>query len=150
MKLLEYEYRDPGQVVRDVTNSHALGAGDVLLVLVRRPNTDQDVVAVTRLSQDRLRELDSFERPKMLARAVQAMPIPDWRPGLPPEHSVMTIVARRGWCIIGAGEGEWLRAWLFSNHLCHTFGAELIVVTEHGWTDFSTGLGADEPRLTDD
>jgi hypothetical protein len=146
MKLREFEYRDPGQVVRDVMDTHPLEAGDVLLVLVRRPSTDQQVVAVRSIAPERRHGLDRFERSQVLAEEVQALPIPDWRPG-PPEHSVMTIVARHGWCVIGAGEAEWLNAWFFSNHLCHTFSTELILVTEHGWTDFTTGLGGDEPRL---
>jgi hypothetical protein len=146
MKLREFEYRDPEQVLRDVMGRHSLRAGDVLLVLVHRPSTKQEVVSVTRLDLRRRKDFDSFERSQMLAEAVQAMPIPGWEQG-PPEHSVMTIVARHGWCMIGPAEGEWLSAWRYSNHLCNTYSSDLIVVTEHGWTDFMTGLGGDEPRL---
>lgn len=146
MELRPYEYRDPGQVVRDVADRHPLEDGDVLLALVRSPSTDQEVVAVTRLQPGRWQETDQFERSQLLAEQVQAMPIPAWRPA-PPEHSILTIVARSGWCLIGPREAEFLQAWRYSNHLCHAFDGGLIVVTEHGWTDFITGLGGDEPRL---
>lgn len=147
MKLSQYEYRDPAQVVRDVADRHPLQAGDVLLALVHRPSTDQEVVAVTRLVPERWQGIDQFDRAELLAEHVRAMPIPEWRAEAP-EHSIMTIVARFGWCLMGPSEGEWLSAWLFSNHLCHTFSGDLILVAEHGWTDFTTGLGGDDPRLS--
>lgn len=141
-----YTYADPKQLLRDVQARHAINAGDVLLALVHHPSTDQRVTAVTRVAPELWRAADRFDRSELLAEQMRSMPIPSWRPE-PPEHSVMTIVARQGYCVIGAGEAEWLEAWLFSNHLCHAFSGELILVTEYGWTEFSSGRGGEEPCL---
>jgi len=148
MELDSYEYRDPGQVLIDVAAGHALKEGDGLLALVRAPSTDQEVIHVSRLGRDEWVAVDRYTRSQLLCEAMRAMPVPDLRAAGPPRHSVMTIVARRGLTVLGGREGEWLMAWRYSHHLLAAFTGDLILVTEHGWTDFMTGWGGDEPRLT--
>lgn len=146
MDLKSYEYRDPGQVLLDVLRRHALADGDVLLALVREPSAAQEVVAIRRLDADLWRTNGDRERADFLAGEARQLPVPEWR-GAPPEHSIMTVVARRGWCLIGREEAQWLIAWRYSNHLLNAFSGELILLTEHGWVDFMSGLGGPEPRL---
>jgi hypothetical protein len=59
----------------------------------------------------------------------------------------MTIVARRGFAVIGADDARWLRAWFWSNHMTHAFSGDLIVLTENGWVDLMTSWGGYEPKL---
>jgi len=145
MTLKPHEFRDPGAVVADVLAQYSVEPGDALLVLVHHPSTVQEVVHVTRMHVEDLSG-DSWDDGQLLGKAVQAMPIPEWD-GKPPEHSVTTILARTGLAIIGSTEGEWLAAWRYSNHLMHTYSWELILLTEHGWVDWASGLGGHTPRL---
>jgi hypothetical protein len=103
---------------------------------------------VTRVTADRWEELDDFGRSQLLCDVVNAMPIPERSRDTGPRHSIMTIVARRGLAVWGTTEKEWLIAWRYSNHLTNAFSGDLILVTEHGWTDFMSRLGGLEPRLT--
>jgi hypothetical protein len=147
MKLKTYQYRDPGQVVLDVMRRRPLIAGDVVLALVRQPSTEQEVVTVRPLPPERWQGLDRHDLSQLLAQEAEALPVPTWATGQPPQHSIVTLVARSGWCLVGRADAKWMIAWMYSNHLMHTFASELIVVTEHGWTDFTTGWGGYEPRL---
>ena len=49
---------------------------------------------------------------------------------------------------MGPNEGQWFLAWRYVNHFQRLFSGDLILVTEHGWTDFMTKLGGAEPSLT--
>ena len=44
-------------------------------------------------------------------------------------------------------EAVWLNGWRFSNHFAPVYDSDLILVTEHGWTDFMTQWAGHEPRL---
>ena len=146
MTLEPWEFRDPGAVVAAVLTENEHREGDASLVLVRDPSTDQEIVHTTYLPVRRTRGLNDSQREELLARSAQAMPIPV-PPDLRPRHAIMTIVVRRGYAVIGPPEEKWLMAWHYSNHLVHVFTADLVVVTEHGWVDFMSGLGGLEPRL---
>jgi hypothetical protein len=147
MNLASYEYRHPGDVVADVSARHPLVEGDALLALVDDPPGRQNVIHVTRVSGDEWSLLDQFERSQLLRDIVNTMPIPKWSRDAGPRHSIMTIVARRGLAVMGAAEAAWLMAWRYSHHGANAFSGGLILVTEHGWTDFMTRLGGPEPRL---
>lgn len=67
--------------------------------------------------------------------------------GGPRSYAIMTIVARHGPALIGPAEGKWLVAWQYSNHSADAYTGDLVVLTEHGWTDMMSGLGGHEPRL---
>jgi hypothetical protein len=148
MALAPYQYRNPGEVVADVAARHELVEGDAFLALVDEPSGRQDVVHVTRVSSEQWVGLDEFGRSQLLSDAAQAMPIPKGLPRGGPRHSIMTIVARRGLTVMGGAEAHWLTAWRYSNHLTNAYAGGLILVTEHGWTDFMTRSGGHEPRLT--
>jgi len=77
---------------------------------------------------------------------MQRLPIPD-RPA-PLDHSVMTVVARRGLCVFEPNEGHWMSAWRYSNHFTNAFDGTVMLVTEHGWSDFSTDTGGTTPSLS--
>jgi hypothetical protein len=83
----------------------------------------------------------------LLAEYAERLRVPQRQGAESPWHSIMTIVARHGYAVFGPDEGAWLEAWLFSNHLSGAFSGELVVMTEHGWADQSTGWGGDEPRI---
>jgi hypothetical protein len=147
MELRSYEYRDPGRVLADVAAQCDLVEGDALLAVVRDPSTDQHVVHVSRLDAREWDAVVGYDRSELLYEAMHSMPVPALHEPGPPRHSVMTIVARRGFAVLGRREAEWLMAWRYSNHLLAAFTGDLILVTEHGWTDFMTGMGGPEPRL---
>jgi hypothetical protein len=144
MTLKSYQYRDPGEVVAQIAGRYELVDGDVLLVLVRDPSQDQEIVHVTRLEPKQWRDRDRDELEELLAAEARRMPVPVRGFGAP-RHSIMTIVARRGFAVISASDAKWLPAWLYSNHLVDAFSGDVIVVTEHGWVDFTTGWGGHEP-----
>jgi hypothetical protein len=148
MTLATYRYRDPGEVVADVAARHELVEGDALLALVDDPSGRQEVVHATRVASATWAGLDDFGRSQLLCDTAKAMPIPERFSSGGSRLSIMTIVARRGLAVMGAAEGQWLTAWRYSNHLTDAYVGDLILVTEHGWTDFTTGSGGREPRLT--
>jgi hypothetical protein len=142
-----YDLRDPGKLVADVMAEHDLRAGDGLIACVREASTDQELTAVIRISASRWRRLDRPARSRLLAKTAQCLPIPSSEPGRAPTHSIVTVLARRGYAVLGRSEGEWAIAWHYSNHLVHAYCADLILVTEHGWIDFMSGWGDREPSL---
>jgi hypothetical protein len=147
MTLNSYEYRDPEQVATAVVAQRRLRDGDVVLALVRDPSGDQEVVRLRSIPRTKRHGLDAYERSRLLAGYAERLRVPP-RCGADSEwYSIMTIVARRGYAVFGPEEGEWLTAWLFSNHLTGAFAGELIVVTDHGWADHSSGSGGLEPRI---
>jgi hypothetical protein len=147
MTLEHYQYRDPGEVVAEVASRRRLSDGDMVLALVRDPSGDQEIVRLRSIPRTRRRGLDQDERSQLLCDYAQRLRVPQRRGTEAPWHSIMTIVARRGYTVFGPDEGHWLSAWLFSNHLTGAFSGELIVVTEHGWADMATGWGGHQPRI---
>jgi hypothetical protein len=147
VKLRPSEFRDPGQLVADVMTTHPLAKGDVLLALVHDPSGDQDIVEVRSLAGANWADLDRYGRSRFLHDEARKLPVPDWTRGEGPRHSIMTIVARRGFAVVGPDEAAWLIAWRYSNHTTHAYSGDLILITEHGWTDFMTGWGGSRPHL---
>jgi hypothetical protein len=141
-----YDLRDPGQLVADVMARHPLREGDGLIVCVREASGEQALIDVVRIAEARWRHLDRVERSELLAKTARRLPIPKWNGG-PPNHSIVTVVARGGFAVFGSSEAEWMIAWHYSNHQTNAYSADLILVTEHGWTDFMSGWGGHEPSL---
>ena len=48
---------------------------------------------------------------------------------------------------MGPNEGVWCRAWRYINHHRALYSGEIILVTEHGWSDFMTRFGGTTPAL---
>lgn len=80
-----------------------------------------------------------------LLTLMQRFDIPD-RPRRP-EHAGVTIVVREGLCVLGPNEGEWYRAWRYSNHLRNAFDGGLILVTRHGWVDVLSDTAGSSPAM---
>ena len=144
MNLYPFQFRNPGQLLVDVLAEHKIGDGDVLLALVQHPDREQRLLHVARLG--RAVPDDTYDRSALLYDAMQLMPIPPSRRD-GPTVAVMTILARRGPAVIGAREDEWALAWRYSNHLTDAYTGDLMLVTEHGWTDWLTGLSGATPQL---
>lgn len=136
-----YDFRDPEQLLREILASNALAAGDVLLVLVRNPSTDQEIRDVARLEAPAGN--DPWDYGQVIYAAAERMSVPK---EFPTTHSLMVVIARTGWTVLGPEEGLWVRGALFSNAQ-GVFHGGPILITEHGWTDFDTGWGGLEPRL---
>jgi hypothetical protein len=145
--LQTFEYRDPGAVVGDIMRQHDVRAGDIYLALVHEPNVAQEVVHTTYAPREEWVGLDQHDLSEFIRDKAQAMPVPDWRERGSPRHSIATVVFRRGLTVFGAEEALWLDAWMFSNHLMCAFSGGMILVTEHGWADFMSDLGASTPAL---
>ena len=147
MEMKAYGYRDPGQVLRDVTAVHPLIEGGALIALVLDPTGAQQVVDVSVITASTWDKIDEVQRSRLLCEQAEQFTIPIRRSPDDLWHSMITIVARRGLTVLGRKEAEWLYAWRYSNHLTGAFSGDLILVTEHGWVDFVTHQGGYEPRL---
>lgn len=140
------DFRDPGEVLANVAATHVIENGDVLLVLVRDPSTEQAVEHVHRLDRRSWGQLDDdWDLARFLGDQVRRLPIPPRGARL--RHSVLTVVARRGFAVFGGNELRWMNAWRWSNHLMDAHSGDIALLTEHGWYDFSTDWGGKEPRL---
>lgn len=117
--------------------------GAVYVVLVVDPSTEQEIVLVERLNAPAV--LYDYEAAsEEMRERVERMPIPDiW----PTRHAVTTVVVRRGLCVFGPNEAHWFMAWRYANHLSRAHTGDLILVTEHGWTDFMTEFAGHTPAL---
>ena len=147
MKLRPYEYRDPGLLLAEVTTGVELSEHDLVLVLVREPSVDQQIVRTVRFTETPPPQVDHWERSKFLRQVVEQMQVPARKLGEPPSHSVMTITARRGRAVFGQSEFSWLAAWRYSNHLAPVFVGDLLLITERGWADFMSGCTGRLPAL---
>jgi hypothetical protein len=67
-----------------------------------------------------------------------------------PHHALVTVVVRPGRCVFGPNEAVWFRGWRYSNHFESAFSGDMVLVTEHGWSDFMSGEAGHEPRMTRD
>ncbi|WP_134767185.1 hypothetical protein [Nocardioides sp. 1609] len=143
MKLQPRDYRDPEALITEVAERVTLRAGDVYLVLVAHPSTEQRVDKVVLLDLDAEQE-DCEDTREELHRVMQTLPVPDV---VPPTHGVMTVVVRPGRTVISAAEAAWLRGWRYANHGRSCYDTDLILVTEHGWTDLMTDWGGALPAM---
>ena len=144
MLLNAYEFRSPAALMRRIDQRVRLEVGTVHVALVHRPSTDQRLVDIRRLETPAL--IDGYDEAGAELRGVVAdLAIP--RTAGPPEHAVMTVVARSGLCVFGPNESHWLQAWRYSNHVAPLITGDVIVITEHGWTDFMTQHAGHTPAL---
>lgn len=81
-----------------------------MLALVRDPSGDQEVVRLRSIPRTRRHGLDQDERSRLLAEYAQRLGVPRRRTAGSPWHSIMTILARRGYAVFGPDEGAWLEA----------------------------------------
>lgn len=88
---------------------------------------------------------DWHEASEEIYELMHELAIPEGPP--PPRHSAVTVLVRSGYCVFGPNEGNWLSAWKYSNHLTNAFNGGLILVTEHGWTDFMTHAAGLSPAV---
>jgi hypothetical protein len=143
MKLERWDIKDPEQLIHDVAEQVTLTEDTAYVVLVRRPSTRQEVVEIRKLDLPALLD-DDDNISGELCDMVQSFGIPDTRECL---HAVVTVIVRPGRCVIGPNEAVWFRGWRYSNHFARTFDGDLILVTEHGWTDMMTDFAGPEPRM---
>lgn len=146
MDLEPYDLRDPRQLLHDVCRADPLAEGDLLIVLVEEPSTRQHVVTVRRLAAHRWQGLNQMDRSDVLRREAEALPL-DLRRREPPRHLLLTILVRRGLTVLDGTDAEVLEGWRYANHLMPVFDGGLLVVTEHGWYDWLTGLAGHTPAL---
>jgi hypothetical protein len=144
MSLESYEFRSPDQLIAQIADEVPLTAGAAYVVLVADPPTAQDIVAIRRLESPAVID-DWDEASEEIYELMQELAIPEGPP--PPRHSAVTVVVRPGYCVFGPNEGNWLSAWKYSNHMTNAFNGGLILVTEHGWSDFMTHAAGLSPAL---
>ena len=146
MTLRAFELRDPSLLIRDIADRVPLVEEVAYVVLIEDPSTTQRIVHVHRLRTPSVIQ-DDEDACSELRDVMDSLPIPctpgTWR------HLVLTVVIRPGLCVVGPNEGRWLMAWSYSNHAAQAFTGDLILVTEHGWRDWSTELAGTTPALTD-
>lgn len=143
MTIEPWEIRDPELLITQVAERVDLVEDTAYSVLVRAPSTDQELLDVRRLDlparPDEWRDIS--DRLCDLARSYD---LPDV---VPPQHALVTVIARRGRCVLGPNEGTWLMGWRYSNHHAPLHDSNLVLVTEHGWTDLMSSWAGRDPRL---
>ena len=144
MNLEPYESRSPAQLIEQVAAQGPLVPDTAYVVLVAHPSTEQRIVAIRRLATPAMID-HCHEALDELHQVVRELPVPD-EPH-PPTHSVVTVLVRPGYCVFGPNEGSWMRAWQLSNHGANTFNGGVILVTEHGWSDFLTDAAGHIPAM---
>lgn len=146
MTLAVYDFRSPAALIEEVAGRIALVENTVYVVLVARPSTEQHIVAIRRLATPA--RIDGWQDASAEIREVmEELTVPE-RP-TPPDHSALTVLVRRGLCVFGPNEGQWMSAWRYSNHLSNCYGGRIILVTEHGWADFMTHTAGQLPAMAD-
>ena len=144
MNLEPYEFRSPARLIEQVAAQVPLAPNSAYVALVAQPSTEQRIVAIRRLESPAL--IDDWQAARdVLHDLLRELPIPD-EPHQP-SHSVVTVLVRPGYCVFGPNEGSWMRAWQLSNHFANTFNGGVILVTEHGWSDFMTDAAGHTPAM---
>lgn len=143
MRLEPHDIRDPGKLIAQIAERVDLVEDTAYAALVRVPSTTQELVEVRRLDLPALLDDDDEIRGDLRDLA-WSFDVPDLRP---PQHALVTVIVRPGRCIIGPNEAVWLSGWRYSNHLAPVYDSDLILVTEHGWTDFMTTWAGHTPRM---
>lgn len=143
-ELKPYDLRDPRRLIREVAERVALEEDTSWLALVRHPSAEQELLRVDALPVPALLD-DDDDISDHLCRAAEAYGI-GWT-GQAPEHMAVTIIVRPGFAVFGPNEGVWFKGWRYSNHFQSLYTGELILVTEHGWTDFMSDYAGSEPRM---
>lgn len=144
MTLANYELLDPAALMDEVSARVPLGVNRAYLILVADPSTHQTVLSVTEMTAPAV--LDGYDAVDDETRKlVQNLAVPG--SCYPPRHMVVTVIVRHGLCVFGPNESRWLMAWRYSHHFTDVYDGELILVTEHGWCDFTTGFAGHTPAL---
>jgi hypothetical protein len=144
MTLRPWQLHDPARLLTEISEHLPLVEDTALLALVRHPSTEQELVGVERLRTPALID-DWQEASDEIYEQMQRFQIPD-RPRRP-EHAGVTVIVREGLCVLGPNEGQWYRAWRYSNHLRNAFDGGLILVTAHGWVDVLTDSAGLSPAM---
>ena len=144
MTLRPWQLHDPARLLTEIAGTFPLVEGSALLALVHRPSTDQNLVDVERLRTPADIE-DWQQASEEICELMQRFAIPE-RPRRP-EHAGVTVVVRDGLCVLGPNEGQWYRAWRYSNHLRDAFDGGLILVTPHGWVDVLSDAAGLSPAM---
>jgi len=141
-----WDIADPALLIEQIAHHHPMTPGAVLFALVNHPSTDQDIVHVERLPID-CRGPVPDDLSQQLCDAMDRLPLPE--KSHPILHTLVTVIVRSGFTVLGQKELEWMLGWRYSNHFRPAFTGDLILVTEHGWLDWRTGWGGHEPRMID-
>lgn len=144
MTLRPWQLRDPARLLTEVAQRVPLVEDTALLALVHHPSTEQDLVGLERLRTPAV--IDDWQQAsEEICERMQQLDIPE-RPRRP-EHAGVTVVVRDGLCVLGPNEGQWYRAWRYSNHLRNAFDGGLILVTPHGWVDVLSDTAGTSPAM---
>jgi hypothetical protein len=144
MNLEPYQFRSPARLIAQIATDTPLVRDTAYVVLVAHPSTEQRIVAIRRLDTPAMIGDWQDARDEM-HDVVRDLPIPE--EPRPPTHSVVTVLVRPGYCVFGPHEGSWMEAWKFSNHFANAFNGGVILVTEHGWSDFMTDTAGHTPAM---
>src|SRR5690242_4081252 len=136
MPLADLRLRNTQELVDEVASRTPLIEQTVTLVVVDRPATSQQVLAVRRLDVP-AEQTDEHALSELLHDEMQRLPIPT-RTSRDRHTIVVTILVRRGYNVWTRTEMAWALAWRYSNHFTDAFVKDLIVVTEHGWVSLDT------------
>jgi len=139
-----WQLHDPARLLTEISERFPLVEDTALLALVQRPSTEQKLIDVERLRSPALLD-DWNEASEEICERMHRFDIPE-RPRRP-EHAGVTIVVRGGLCVLGPNEGDWYRAWRYSNHLRNAFDGGLILVTPHGWVDVLSDTAGLSPAM---
>ncbi len=141
----EHCFRDPAVLMDEIASHSSLTPGLALLAVVEDPATEQRLTHLERLPVDS--RLEHYEQVRdVLYETMQRLLIPDFA-GPDTRHSVLTVVVRPGFTVIGRHEQAWCLGWRYSNHGRGAWDGDLAVVTEHGWYELLSRWAGRSPAI---
>ena len=138
-----YEFRDPAALMAELAERISLDENTAHLLLVDHPSTVQRIVRIERLTTP-AEILSGEDAEEEMRDVIDAWPLPEVRP---PRHSTMLVLVRPGLCVFGPNEAQWLLADRYLNHLRPLYTGDCVLVTEHGWVDWTTYLAGRTPAM---
>jgi hypothetical protein len=141
-QLHAYDIRDPAKLIAEIAKRVPLVQGTAHLALVQDGATRQRVIRIDTLRLP-AEIIDWQEASDELRRVVEAWPLLDHRGR--PRHTPVLVIARPGLCVFGPNEATWFMAERYANFLAPVWSVADMLVTEHGWLDFTTYMAGTTP-----
>lgn len=154
MCIQPWALRDPAEIIHLLDEEHRLRAGHVVIGLIERPATDQQLIASKviweRPEPPPLQEVRGLLR--STARFLYAGSGPGRDAGsgaatYPIERAYVTLVARQGRVVLADEVLRWAIGWLYCSYPQPVFKGPLLTITEHGWREFGTESAGGIPAL---
>ena len=145
MASCDHRFRDLTVLMHEIADHCPLTPGLAMLAVVEDPSTVQRLTHLERLPVDA--RLDHGEDlSTLLYETMDRLPVPDDH-AADIRHTVLTVLVRPGFAVIGRHEKQWWLGWRYSNHFRRVWDSDLAVVTEHGWYELMSRWAGRTPAM---